>query len=61
LRSIAKKGRQEWFAARVNAVKSWPHRTSEQILDDASLPAETKWFVVALLGFMIIDYFYLTL
>lgn len=36
LRRIIKNDHQEWFAARVRELKSWPLRTKEQILDDAS-------------------------
>lgn len=36
LRRIVRNDRQEWFAARVRALKSWPERTKEQILEDAS-------------------------
>jgi hypothetical protein len=36
LRRVVKNDRQEWFAARVLALKSWPERTKEQILEDAS-------------------------
>jgi hypothetical protein len=36
LRRLVKNDRQKWFAARVKALNSWPERTKEQILDDAS-------------------------
>jgi hypothetical protein len=36
LRRVVKNDRQEWFAARVRALKSWPVRTKEQIMEDAS-------------------------
>jgi hypothetical protein len=36
LRGLIKRDREEWFAARVRALKSWPARTKEQIMDDAT-------------------------
>jgi hypothetical protein len=36
LRRVTRNKREEWFAARIAALKSWPERTPEQILDSAS-------------------------
>ncbi len=36
LRRLVRNDREEWFAARVRALKDWPERTSEQIIDGAS-------------------------
>ena len=36
LSRIIRNDRREWFAARVRALKSWPERTKEQIMADAS-------------------------
>jgi hypothetical protein len=42
LRRLIRKDREDWFAARIQALRSWPDRTREQILDDASRVNPTR-------------------
>ena len=36
MRGLIKPDREQWFAARLKALRSWPHRTSEEIMEAAS-------------------------